>query len=145
MAEFSVSGLDELILSMQEVAELPTEVIDEMLNAQADVVVKAQKAKVMELGIYDADNTTTRHVVDSIKKGKVKTHKGVRVIYVTPTGTRLRGEKRTRNAEVLFVNEFGTRTQKARPAVKLANEASAPAQTQAGLMVYDGWLQSKNL
>lgn len=146
MAEFGCSGLDGLILSLKEIAEIPEDVQDEILSAQADVVVEAQRRKVRAYGIYDGSSPV--HVANSVKKGRVKLRKGERVLYVTPTGTRTRGKgkmQKVRNAEILFVNEFGKRGQKARPAIKDANEESAGATTQAGLRVYDEWLKSKNL
>lgn len=144
MAEFGFKGLDELTLSLQEIAEIPEDVQDEMLNAQADVVVEAQRRKIRAYGIYDGSSPV--HVANSVKKGRVKLRKGERVLYVSPTGTRTRGKgKKTRNAEIAFVNEFGKRGQKARPAIMDANEACAEETTQAGLRVYDEWLKSKNL
>lgn len=140
MAGFSFSGLDELMLDMQAVAELPEDVQEEMLNAQADVVVKAQQEQARVMGV-DQTGLTIR----SIKKGKVKVKKGVRVIYITPTGTRKRGEKRVRNAEIAFVNEYGKKKQKARPFIRTANEKSAQAATEAAAAVYDRYLKSKNL
>ena len=97
----------------------------------------------MAYGIYDREST--QHVADSIRPGKVKLKKGERVIYVSPTGKRKRGNTETRNAEILFVNEFGKKGQSARPAVHDANEASAEATTRAEFEVYDRWLKSKNL
>lgn len=147
MAQFGVNGLDGLILSLEEVAAIPEDIQDQMLNAQADVVVAAQRAKVQAYGIYDG--TSPVHVADKIKKGRPKQRKdGGRVIYVTPTGTRTRGKEKkqkVRNAEILFVNEFGRKNQPARPAVAAANAESAEAATQAGFEVYDAWLKSKNL
>lgn len=144
MAEFGCTGLDGLILSLQEIAEIPEDVQDQILNAQADVVAEAQRRKIRAYGIYDG--TSPVHVANSVKKGKVKLNKGQRVLYVSPTGTRTRGKgKKTRNAEILFVNEFGKRGQKARPAVADANEESAEETTQAGFRVYDEWLKSKDL
>lgn len=144
MAGFTVQGLDELALSLREIAEIPDNVRDEMLNAGADVLVPIQRKKILQYGIYDKDST--KHVADSIKKSKVKsTRDGSRVIYVSPTGSRMRGNKRTRNAEILFVNEFGKRGVKARPAVKEANEEAADAIAKAKFDVYDKWLKSKNL
>ncbi len=140
MAEFHCDGLDDLMLSLQEIAELPDAVTDEMLNAGADVVVQAQKAKIAAYGILD-----TGKAMRSVKKGKVKIKNGQRAIYVTPTGSRRRGKTITRNAEIVFVNEFGKRGQKARPAIRDANEASAEATTAAQAAVYDKWLKSKNL
>lgn len=140
MADLNCSGLDDLMLSMQELAEIPDEVQDEMLNAQADVVVLAQK---QQGAVYRVEDTGM--TLRSIKKGRIKLYKGQRVIYVTPSGTRKRGKKRIRNAEVAFINEYGKRGQKARPFIREGNERSAAEATQAALQVYDRWLKSKNL
>ena len=152
MAEFNSFGLDELMLSLEEIAAIPEDVQDEMLHAQADVTLEAQRETVRAYGIYDTENKG-RHVADSLNKGKVKIRKdGSRVIYITPTGSRKRGGKRswskvitTRHAEILFVNESGKKGQKPRPAVRDANEKSAEKATQAALEIYDRWLASKNL
>ena len=140
MAEFGVTGLDELILSMQEIAQIPDDVVDDILNAQADVTVEAQKAAGRQLGVEDTGIT-----LQKLKKGRIKLRKGQRVLYITPTGSRKRGKTRTRNAEIAFINEFGKKGQKARPFIKLGNEKSAEAATAAGFRVYDRWLKSKNL
>ena len=140
MAEIGFVGLDDLILSMEEIAQIPDEVQDAMLNAQADVVTAAQKARARAYGVQD-----TGLVISSIKKGKPKRKKGVRVIYITPSGTRRRGKQTVRKAEIAFLNEYGDRRQRARPFIRDANEACAEATTQAGFEVYDKWLKSKNL
>ena len=143
MAEFSCNGLDDLMLSLQEIAAIPEEVQDEMLRAGADVVAQAQREKVKAYGIYDG--SSPRHVADTIKPGKVKLKKSQRVIYVTPSGSRRRGKSVTRNAEILFVNEYGKRGQKARPAIRDANEACAEQMGNAQMAVYDKHLRSKDL
>ena len=143
MAEFSCNGLDDLMLSLQEIAAIPEEVQDKMLRAGAEVVAQAQREKVKAYGIYDG--SSPRHVADTIKPGRVKLKKGQRVIYVTPTGSRRRGKSVTRNAEILFVNEYGKRGQKARPAIRDANEACAEQMVNAQMAVYDKHLRSKDL
>ena len=146
MAQLSFSGLDELILSMSEVEEIPADVQDAMLNAGADVVVQAQKRAAEDMGIQDTGLT-----IGSIKKSKIKLKDGRRVIYVYPSGTRIRGLAkkgnpiRVRNAEIAFVNEYGTRTQPARPFVWKGNETSAKETTQAEAEIYNRWLRSKGL
>ena len=141
MPEISFRGLDGLILDMQAVAELPDEVQDEMLNAQADIVVAAQKRAGQAMGVEDTGLT-----LRSIKKGKVKRSKeGYRVLYITPAGSRKRGKKRVRNAEIAFINEYGDRDQKARPFIRTGNESSAAQATEAAMNIYDRWLKSKNL
>ena len=143
MAGFVSQGLDSLMLDLQAVASLPEEVQDEILNAEADVLVDAQSRKIREMGIYDGSSPV--HVASSIKKNKPKTRKGTREIMIVSKGTRRRGNKTTRNAEILFVNEFGKRGQKARPAVATANEESAAATTAAGAHVWNRFLEQHNL
>ena len=152
MAEFSFRGLDEFTLSLKEVAELPEEVVDEMLNAGADVTAAAQRQeaeKLGKLGGYRNDSQTidwsTGETARSIKKGRVKTKDGHRVIYITPVGSRKRGKTTTRNAEIAFLNEFGTKTIRARGFIRKANENSAEAATAAQMEVYNRYLESKNL
>lgn len=152
MAEINFSGLDELTLSLEEVAELPDEVIDEMLNAGADVVVEAQRKEALKLGklggyrnAKQTEDYSTGDTARSIKKGRVKVKNGQRFLYITPVGSRKRGKSTTRNAEVAFLNEFGTRTINARGFLRKANELSAEAYTAAQMAVYDKFLQSKNL
>lgn len=150
MAEIGFVGLDDLMLSMEEIAQIPDDVKDEMLNAMADVLVPSQQAKARAYGVED-----TGLLISSIKKGEPKLKKDTRVIYVYPQGSRTRvtrdrktGEKKVtkvRNAEIAFINEYGDRRQKARPFIRDANEACAEATTQAGFEVYDKWLKSKNL
>src|SRR5574344_1732418 len=137
MAEFGVAGLDDLMLTMQQIAEIPAEVQDEILNAQADVIVEAQKSKGRSYGVERTGVT-----INSIKKSKPKSRKGSRVVYVTPTGKNKDGN---RNAEVAFVNNYGKRTQAARPFITDANEMSAEQTTAAGAAVYDEWLKTKGL
>ena len=142
MAEFNFHGLDEFMLSMEEIAAIPDDVQDEMLNAQADVAVMAQQEQAEIMGVHAPGSGLT---IRSIKKGRVKVKKGVRTIYVTPTGSRKRGNKRVRNAEIAFINEYGKKNQKARPFIRTANEKSAEKTTQAAFEVYDRWLRSKDL
>ena len=47
MPEFKSFGLDELMLSLEEIAAIPEEVQDEMLNAQADITLKAQQESIL--------------------------------------------------------------------------------------------------
>ena len=141
MAEFKAVGLDELSLSLQEIAEIPEDIQDEMLRAQGDIVARAQRESAQRYGIQ-----RTGTLIRSIKAGKVKLDKhGNRVLYVTPVGSRVRGGKKTTNAEIAFLNEYGTRRQKARPFMRDANERSAEAATQAAADIYYRWQESRGL
>lgn len=157
MAEFSFKGLDEVRLSFTEVAQLPDELVDEILNAGADILVPAQRREAERLGKVGGYRNpkqkrdySTGTTARSIKKGRVKVKDGWRVLYVTPIGSRTRGKKKpraTRNAEIAFVTEAGApyRHNYARPFIAKANEASAAAVEKAEFDVYDKWLKSKNL
>ena len=128
MPKVEIDGLDNLLLSFRELAQIPDEVVDDMLNAQADIAAAAQQeeAKKMLVGDYVTGTTAL-----SIKKGKIKLKNGQRVLYVTPTGTRKRGKRKiskTRNAEIAFINEYGDPGHRipARPFIRTANERTAP-------------------
>lgn len=141
MAEFKAVGLDELALSLQEIAEIPEDIQDEMLRAQGDIVAQAQRESAQRYGIQ-----RTGTLIRSIKPGKVKLDKhDNRVLYVTPVGSRVRGGKKTTNAEIAFLNEYGTRGQRARPFMRDANERSAEAATQAAADIYYRWQDSRGL
>ena len=111
MGTMSVSGLDDLIGDLDELARLPDSVTDQMLNAEADVIEAAQRSEASRMwkGPYYTGTTAA-----SIKKGKIKRTGLDKSITVAPQGHNKRG---TRNAEVAFVNEFG----------KEANRAALPS------------------
>ena len=137
MASLNCEGIDNLMLSLKDISEIPSGVKEDILNAQSDIIVKAQKEKGITYGVHKTGLTIT-----SIKKGGPKTKNGIMSIYVTPTGKNKDGN---RNAEVAFVNNYGRRNQKARPFITDANEQSTEATTKAALSVYDKWLKSKDL
>lgn len=138
MAQLSFSGLDDLMLSLEEVAEIPDEVAEAMLTAEAKVVEDAQIAYGMQMGVYRTGETLA-----SIHPGRMKRGRdGARIIYVTPQG---RNEKGERNAAVAFINEYGKRGQAPRPFIAAANEASATPAVEAAAKVYDEFLKSKGL
>lgn len=153
MPRVEFHGLDEVALSLKQVAELPDEVIDEMLNARADVVVAAQQAEARKLGTEyrnknQKKNYSTGKTALSIKKGKIKVKDGVRILFVTPTGSRVRGKKGqfvTRDAEIAFLNEYGTKTIQARSWLRAANEKCADEALKVEMAVYDRYLQEKGL
>lgn len=138
MAQLSFSGLDDLMLSLQEASEIPDDVAEAMLQAEAEIVEQAQIAYGMQMGVYRTGET-----LSSIRPGKMKRGRnGGRMIYVTPQGVNDRGE---RNAAVAFINEYGKRGQAPRPFIAAANEAAATPAVEAAAEIYDEFLKSKNL
>ena len=142
MATMSFDGADDLIQSIQELTEMPESVLDDMLQAQAAVTIPAIQAKGRAYGVVD-----TGQSLASLKPGKPKWNRDrtARELYISPTGFRRRGRTVTRNAEILFVNEYGKRGQKARPFMKDGGEAAAESQEKAAMTVYNGYLNQKDL
>lgn len=138
MAKLSFEGIDGLMLSLEEIADLPDDVAEAMLDAEAKIVEEASIAAGMQLGVYRTGQT-----LSSIRRGRMrKGRDGVRQMYVTPQGVNDRGE---RNAAVAFVNEYGKRGQPGRPFMHLAAETAATPAVEEAAKIYDEFLKSKNL
>lgn len=142
MAKLSVDGLDGLMLSLEEIASIPDDVAQAMLDAEAQVVEEYQmgSAATMLRGPYYTGQTAM-----SIRRGKMKRAKdGSRVVYVTPQGRNDRGE---RNAAVAFINEYGVPSRKIppRPFIAVANEKAAGPAVAEAEKIYDEFLRSKDL
>lgn len=132
-----MDGIDALMNDIQAVAELPEEVTDEILLAEAAVVERAQKKKAREYGVHRSGVT-----LESIGPTKPKSSGTVGAsIYVYPQGKNADGN---RNAEVAFVNEYGKSGQPPRPFIEAANEECADEAVEAAARVYDNYLRSKN-
>ena len=149
MAHISVDGLGPLIDDFMTLSFLPGEVVDGMLGAGADVIVEAQRAEVQRQwkGPYSMGISAK-----SIKKDrKIRTSRnycGVEhYINVYPQGTRKRGKKSVRNAEIAFINEYGApkRGITPRPAIAAANTKAEQQAVEAGERVFNAYLDSKNL
>ncbi len=138
MAKLSVNGLDDLMLSLEEITAIPDDVAAAMLDAEAQVVVEAQIAQGMAMGVYRTGDT-----LRSIRRGKMKRARdGSRAVHVTPQGVNDRG---VRNAEAAFINEYGKRGQPARPFIATANAAAADPAVEEAARIYNEFLRSKNL
>lgn len=141
MAKLSVSGLDSLMLSLEEIASIPDDVAAAMLDAEAQVVEEAQIAEGMSMGVYRTGET-----LRSIRRGKMKKGRdgSSRTVYITPQGVNEKGE---RNAAVAFINEYGVPSRKIppRPFISTANEKAAGPAVAEAEKVYDEFLKEKGL
>lgn len=144
MGHMEAAGLDGIIDDLAELASLPERVVDGILNAEADVIVDAQRS---EIGNRWKGPYSMGISAKSVKKGKVKITRDGRAVYVYPQGTRKRGKKSVRNAEIAFINEYGAprRHIAARPAISTANAKKEGAAVEAGEKIYHAYLDSKNL
>lgn len=148
MAHVEVTGLVGLLDDLEALAGLPDSVVENILNAEADVIVQAQREEIERqwngphsMGIS----------AKAIKKDRKIRGLGYGRLYhyinVYPQGERKRGQKSVRNAEIAFINEYGApgRGIAARPAIAAANAKAEEAAVEAGAKVFDAYLDSKNL
>lgn len=139
MARLEVNGFDALMGDFTALASLPEAVTDGILDAEADVIVQAQKKTMAEMwqGPYSTGDTAS-----GVKKGNIRRGSGGKYITVYPQGRNRKGERR---AAVAFINEYGKRGQPGRPAIRVANEEAADRAVKAGEQVYHNYLDSKKL
>ncbi len=139
-------GLEECTLFFDELANIPENVIQDMLEAEAEIVIESQKKEIDTLGLVD-----TAKMRDSITADKKMRYNGQeRYINVYPRGvhhvyrgrmvtkkykrskhgrtyTYGGGEQKANNAEVAFIHEFGapSRHIPAKQWMRKANEQAA--------------------
>jgi hypothetical protein len=159
VANFYVDGIEDLMNSFENIALMPDKVIDDVLNAQADVVVEKKKhtAKTMLKGPYSRGM-----IANSIKKGKVKRGRSSASITIDFVGMandkyhrvgttkRKRRGKRTREddmriASIAFINEYGKTNQPARPFIRTAIELSEKEALKASEKILDDFYKKNNL
>lgn len=138
MGRFEVGGLADLMLSMDELANLPDEVTDAMLDAGGAVFCAAIKdsASTMLAGPYDQGA-----VAGSIRKGRKRKTKNGKQLSIGFSGSQ-HGQPLAR---IAYVNEYGKKSQRARPFLRTAAETSADAIVAEEQKEYEGYLNSKNL
>lgn len=171
MARFEVSDLDGLIIDLDDLANLPEDLIDEMLFAEGEVVAKAHKASIRKHRLYKTGLLESSITISK----KVKARRGAygdteRYINVYPQGQHhmanrklvTRAYKRSKsgrtytvggdrkavmNNDIAFVHEFGApkRNIKAKQWMREANESSAVEAVNAAERIYNEFLESKNL
>lgn len=140
MANMEVDGLDRLLEDFSAIADLPDEVAEAMLDAEAKIVEDAQVYTGMKKGVYRTGETLM-----AVARGKMKRAKdGSRAKHVYPRGKNSRG---IRNAEVAFINEYGApnRDIPARQFIREANESAADPAVEAAAKVMDEFLEKNNL
>ena len=142
MAQLEVDGLNGLLEDLEALAGLPDSVADGILEAEADVIVQAQREEIGRQWKGPYSEGISAGAVKKVKEGQAG-----RSITVSPQGSRKRGGKSVRNAEIAFINEYGApgRGIAARPAIAAANAKAEEAAVEAGERVFNAYLESKNL
>lgn len=138
MAEFVFEGLDQLALSLREVAEISDAIQDQILEEQADALVLELQRRGEGYGVVPPDSAGLR----SIRKGKPKRGKnGAKQIVVKPRGRSKRSK--TPYSAVLFFRNYGTRTMPALPFWTDTVALSAGTLDRIAQDIFNQWIESK--
>ena len=144
---YAFVGLRELIRDFDNLESLTDEIADEMLEAEAEVMVEAEKATatIMLSGPYahhtNPNKSPQPGIVDSIAKGKnfgTATGRYTDIIFKgSQHGERL--------AAIAYINEFGKTNQPARPFILTAVAIGAPRAVDKAERVYETYLRKFKL
>lgn len=135
MAYYSFVGLDQLDAALRRLGQPPDDVKAKALTEMAQVAAGKIKSQGSALGVRDPESDV--HILDNIKRNKAEQTESGGTEAITFRGSRTRGNTKTRNTEIAFVNEYGKRGQRARPFIGTAmtakeDEISAPAEEVIG-------------
>lgn len=138
MAKFESGGLDELMRSLEKIAEIPDELMEKMLKEKAEVVVAVQKKKLATLDLKNPTGQLKRAISAGQKMKRDRA--GIPALYVYPRGKRKKGK--ASNGEVGFILEYGApgRGIPPKPWMRPANLESEQAAAEAAEQVYLEWL-----
>lgn len=142
MANLSTSGLEELIGGFDAIAEIPDEVVLEMLVAEAEVIAPAQEAeaRAMLSGKYSTGETA-----QSISYDK-KHQENIGRIELSTFTRKARGDTATSAApprSLLWTSSVNRDSPPAHSSRRQTRKRQTPA-TDAAARVYDGFLKTKN-
>ncbi len=145
MAKFSFNGMDELELSLEQLAAMPDDVKWSVLSAGAEVVKAAHQAMIRRLF-----KQHTGSLLNSISVRRKNSKSGNIVASISPTGKHPGSKSKKHagtNAEVAFYLEYGTPRIKATHWMEKANEdeGTQEAIIEAEQSAYNEWLDSLGL
>ena len=143
MAKLELDGFDDLLDAFARIGDVPGEVLDKTLTAMETVAADKIKASGESMGVRDQDPMDNVHILDKVKMNRPKRTDTGGYADVTFSGSRTRSGINTRNAEIAFVNEYGKRSQQARPFVGQAMEQNADAIANAGAEVLLDWTEKE--
>ena len=139
MGAFTTVGLEDVAQKFLQMDEAATKAVPLMLEAGANVIIKAQQDEAAAMGIKE-----TAGFIQSIKATPVKGDDTERYIEVYPQGKAKHGNDRkgdksnVRYATIGFIAQYGTSKIPARPYMTAANEKAHQQTTDAMYEVWQG-------
>lgn len=139
MARLEFEGFDDLDAALHRLGQPPDEIKTKALTGMAQVAAGKIKRQGEAMGVRDPESD--EHILDKIKVNNPKLNADGGICTITFSGSRSRGRKRVRNAEIAFVNEYGSRTQKARPFIGQAMTQNEKAIVEPGAEIIGDWIE----
>lgn len=139
MATLELSGLDDLCAAYNRIYDIPESVTSEALDEMAQVAEKKIKESGLKMGVRDPESN--EHILDKVKRRKPKITKEGGYSMITFSGRRKRGRKGVKNSVIAFMNEYGSRTVRARPFVGTALAENEKAIVEPGLRIVGDWIE----
>lgn len=128
MAKFNTVGFDEVEKELLLASEKASKAVTKMLEAGADIIMKAHKTEAKAMKIED-----TGEFIKSIKKSKVLEKNTSKRIEIRPTG---KDSKGVRNEEKGYIAEYGKKAKEAKGKKRKFNQGEVPARP---------WMETANL
>lgn len=147
MARFQTEGLDEIIESMEKMGQTTGPLAEKMLFAGAEQIKLAWKKSATEhrLRLTDQMFNSIGYSQKPNKAGDILSidiyPQGLSTYTKDSKGKIFIRKKAIRNAEVAFVNHYGTSTHKATHWVDTADDLAGPMVEEELQKIYDEWLK----
>lgn len=135
---FEVYGAKELMRDIREAGDVPPDILKEMVERQAK---PTEEALVYTGGSMLVGPYFQGDVAASVKAGKARVSGSGAQVKIEFKGT----AHGNRVAEIAFINEYGKKSQPARPFISKAIKDSEVAGAEAARTVLDAYLAFKNL
>ena len=138
MIDFSVEGLEGLMADIRRAGEIPPDVMKAMVAEQADVT---EKAMIFNAGTMLQGPYYEGAVAAAVKAGKPRASKSGASVTIKFEST----QHGNRLGEIAFINEYGKKSQPARPFIKKATTESQDPGAEKARKILDSFLSSKGL
>lgn len=139
MASFETYGSDGLIQAFQRMSNIPDDVKINALNSMGKIAADSQKETGERHGVRDPKSSV--HILDNIKVNKPKIGDAGGSITITFEGTRPNGNTEIRNAEIAFIQEYGTDKIPAQQFIREAMETAADNIGKAGEKIIQDYIE----
>ena len=141
MASLELLGFEDLDDAFRRISDIPDDVTADALDAMAQVAAEKIKQSGEAMGVRDPESTV--HILDKTKPTKAKISERGGYEDITFSGSRTRGNTRTRNAEIAFINEYGDRKQDARPFIWKAMTQHEEQISAPGEKIVGDWIEKE--